>query len=511
LRQAPGWADLYAWQVERDNGTPLFRQLYLQIRAAILSLTLAPGTRLLSTRSLASRLRVARASVVSAYEQLLAEGYLAGQVGSGTYISCDLPEALERRPVSLAPATAARRVRVPAPAVRLERLAQSTGESETRPFAMGRCRVDARTVEAWRRLTQRAMRALGPAHLGYSDARGLPELCRTLCDYLQAARAVRCEPDQIVVTAGTQQAVDLAIRVLLEPRDEAWVEDPGYPMTRAALLAAGVRARAVPVDDQGLDVTAGCRTAPRARVAFVTPSNHYPLGVVLSMSRRLELLAWARETGAWIVEDDFDSEFRYAGRPLASLQGLDAGERVIYTGTFNKVLFPGLRIGFAVLPRPLLRAFVTARYLTDRHPPSLSQAVAAEFMRQGQFTTHLRRMRQVYREQRDTLALELERRAGAEVTLDVPDHGMHVVAYLRHGRPDVAVERAAAARGVVVRAISPLYTATPARSGLLLGFTGFAPETIAPAVARLAESFGDVATARARPRPPRASRSSGGR
>ena len=496
MSPAPGWAELYAWQVERDNGTPIFRQLYLQIRAAILSLTLAPGTRLPSTRALASRLRVARASVVSAYEQLLAEGYLAGKVGSGTYISSDLPEPLERRAVPRTPITA-QRPHLPHPATRLDQLAQATGESETRPFAMGRCRVDAGTVETWRRLSQRALRALGPAHLGYSDARGLPELRRTLSDYLQVARAVRCEPDQIVITSGTQQGVDLAIRVLLEPGDEAWVEDPGYPMTRAALLAAGVRARAVPVDGQGLDVTAGRRAAPKARVAFVTPSNQYPLGVVLSMPRRLELLAWARAAGAWIVEDDFDSEFRYAGRPLASLQGLDDGERVIYTGTFNKVLFPGLRIGFAVVPRPLLRAFVTARFLADRHPPSLTQAIAAEFMSQGHFTTHLRRMRQLYRDQRDALALELERQAGADVALDVPDHGMHIVAYLRHGRSDVAVERAADKRGVVARAISPLYTAAPPRPGLLLGFTGFAPEAIAPAVTRLAASFGDIARRRA--------------
>ncbi len=492
MSRGSGWAELYAWQVERGQATPLFRQLYLQIRSAILTLTLPPGTRLPSTRSLASRLQVARASVVSAYEQLLAEGYLEGKVGSGTYISSDLPERLERRPPGRAPATTARRPPVPAPATRLERLAPSIGEGSAQAFAMGRCRVDARTVETWRRLTQRALRALGPSHLGYSDARGLPELRRALCDYLQAARAVRCDPEQIVVTAGTQQAVDLAIRVLLEPGAEAWVEDPGYPMTRAALLAAGVRARAVPVDGQGLDVTAGHRVAPKARVAFVTPSNHYPLGVVLSMPRRLELLAWAREAGAWIVEDDFDSELRYAGRPLASLQGLDDGERVIYTGTFNKVLFPGLRIGFAVVPRPLLSAFVTARYLADRQPPSLLQTVFAEFMSDGHFTTHLRRMRQIYRGQRDALAGALARRAGAELAFEVPDHGMHLVAYPRHGRSDVAVERAAAARGVIARAISPLYTAARPRSGLLLGFTGFTPEAIVAAAAALAASVGDV-------------------
>ena len=486
MSRASGWAELYVWHVERDNGTPIFRQIYLQIRAAILSLTLAPGTKLPSTRALAARLRVARASVVSAYEQLLAEGYLAGKVGSGTYISTDLPEPLERRPAARASAPA-RGPRLPAPALRLERFTQSTGESETRPFAMGRCRLDAYTERAWRTLTQRTLRTLGAIHLGYTDARGLPELREALCEYLRAARAVRCEPEQVVVTAGTQQGVDLAIRVLFERGDEAWVEDPGYPPSRLALDAAGVRTRPVPVDGQGLDVAAGRRAAPRARAAFVTPSNHYPLGAVLSMPRRLELLAWAREHGAWIVEDDFDSEFRYSGRPLASLQGLDDGERVIYVGTFNKVLFPGLRLGFVVVPRPLLRAVVTARHLSDRHPPSLTQSVAAEFMRQGHFTTHLRRMRQLYREQRDTLVRELDRRAGADLEVEAPDHGMHVVAYLRHGRPDVAVERAAAARGVIARAISPLYIAARPRSGLLLGFTGFAPEAIAPAVARLAE------------------------
>jgi len=500
LSRAPGWAELYAWQVERDNATPIFRQVYLQVRAAILSRTLAPGTRLPSTRALAARLRVARASVVSAYEQLLAEGYLDGRVGSGTYISADLPEPLERRPVTRGGA-AARQPQLPAPALRLERMRQATGESETRPFAMGRCRLDASTAEAWRRLSQRALRTVGAAHLGYTDARGLPELRAALCDYLRAARAVRCEPEQLIVTAGTQQGVDLAIRVLFQPGDEAWVEDPGYPPSRAALAAAGVRTRPVPVDGQGLDVAAGRRAAPRARAAFVTPSNHYPLGVVLSMPRRLEMLAWARETGAWIVEDDFDSEFRYAGRPLASLQGLDDGERVIYVGTFNKVLFPGLRLGFVAVPRPLLRAMVNARHLSDRHPPSLTQTVVAEFMRQGHFTSHLRRMRQAYRAQRDALVGELQRWAGADIEVESPDHGMHVVAYLRQGRSDVAVERVAASRGVVARAISPLYVQAPPRPALMLGFTGFAPDVITQAAARLADAVSAT--------PPRARRSSG--
>jgi GntR family transcriptional regulator/MocR family aminotransferase len=298
---------------------------------------------------------------------------------------------------------------------------------------------------------------------------------------------VRCDPDQIIVTAGTQQAVDLAIRVLLEPGDEAWIEDPGYPLTSYALTAAGVTLRPIPVDAQGLDVAAGIRAAPRARAVFVTPSHQFPTGVVLSMARRLELLAWAREAGAWIVEDDYASEFRYSGRPLASLQGLDETGRVIYVGTLNKALFPGLRIGYAVVPRPLLRAFVGVRYVMDRQPASLFQPVVAAFMREGHFAAHVRRMRLMYREQRDVLAESLSRRAGDAVMVDVPDQGMHLVAYLRDGLSDVVVERAAREAGVVVRAMSRLYKAAPPRAALMLGFSGHRPQVIVPAAARLAQ------------------------
>ena len=485
MTSAPGWGDLYAWQVDRGGTTPLFRQVYLEIRSAILARRLPPGTKLPSTRALSVRLGLARGSIVSAYEQLLAEGYLTGKVGSGTYISSDLPEPIERRSVTRAAPRIVRPPRLPLRAKAMHDAALSTAESDHRPFTTGRCSVDARTVEAWRTLTRRAVRSLGPIHLGYSDARGLLEVRTTICEYLQAARAVRCEPEQIVVTSGTQQAVDLAIRILFDRGDEVWVEDPCYPMTSAALTAAGVTLRPIPVDGQGLDVERGIRLAPQARAAFVTPSNQFPLGVVLSMARRLALLSWAREADAWIIEDDYDSEFRYAGRPLASLQGLDDDARTIYVGTLNKTLFPGLRIGYAVVPPSLLRAFVNARYLTDRHPPSLYQTVTAEFMRQGHFTAHIRRARLLYREQRGTLVAELRRRAGNRLALAAPDHGKHLVAYLRDGRSDVAVEDAALRRGVIVRAISRMYLKARPRSGLMLGFTGYPRAAMVSAVAHL--------------------------
>ncbi len=252
-------------------------------------------------------------------------------------------------------------------------------------------------------------------------------------------------------------------------------------------MAAGATVRPIPVDGQGIDVGAGIKSAPNARAVFVTPSHQFPTGVVLSMARRLELLAWAREKNAWIVEDDYASEFRYGGRPLASLQGLDEGERVIYIGTLNKALFPGLRMGYAVVPRRLLRAFVAARYLMDRQPSTLSQAVVTAFMEEGHFAAHIRRMRLLYRDQRDVLVAALKSRLGADVTVDAPDQGMHLVAYTRRGLSDVAIERAGRQHGVIVRAMSRLHVAAAPRSALVLGFSGYPRQTIGPAVESLAQ------------------------
>ncbi|MEA2858268.1 MAG: GntR family transcriptional regulator / MocR family aminotransferase [Methylobacteriaceae bacterium] len=297
---------------------------------------------------------------------------------------------------------------------------------------------------------------------------------------------MRCDPEQIVVTGGTQQSIDIVIRVLLGPEKQVWMEDPGYPLTRQALLAAGVEVRPVRVDTHGLDVHAGISAAPSARAVFVTPSHQFPTGVVLSMGRRLELLEWAQQNDAWIVEDDYASEFRYSGRPLASLQGLDDSERVIYIGTLNKALFPGLRLGYVVVPHALLKAFVAARYLMDRHSSTLDQAVVASFMAEGHFASHIRRIRLLYQEQRDTLASALKKRLGDELKVAVPDQGMHLVAYTRKGLSDISLERAAAQKGVIVKAMSRLYAEAPVRSALMFGFSGYPRQTIAPAVARLA-------------------------
>jgi GntR family transcriptional regulator / MocR family aminotransferase len=480
------WADLYAFEVMRTDQTPLFRQLYQQLRSAILSRSLRPGTKLPSTRELSSQLGVSRSAAVAAYEQLLAEGYTSGRRGSGTYVSSDLPEPIDANPQrGKKPVTA---IRSNAAEMRsIGDFVDVTVQSDERPFNLGRTLVDARTVELWRKLSARTFRSLSRSHLGYSDPRGTIELRKTICDYLQVARAVRCDPEQIVVTTGTQHAIDIAIRTLPGLDKEVWIEDPGYPLTRQALLAAGAKVRPIPVDGQGIDVGRGIKLAPNAVAVFVTPSHQFPTGVVLSMARRLELLDWAREKSAWIVEDDYASEFRYGGRPLASLQGLDEGERVIYIGTLNKALFPGLRMGYAVVPRALLRAFVATRYLMDRQPSTLGQTVVAAFMEEGHFAAHIRRMRLLYRDQRDVLVAALKSRLGADLTVDPPDQGMHLVAYTRRGLSDVAIERTGHRHGVIVRAMSRLHVAAVPRSALVLGFSGYPRPAIVPAVERLAQ------------------------
>ncbi len=467
--------------IDRRSPTPLFRQIHAALSTSIVDGRLPAGARLPASRALAEQLHLSRTVVVAAYEQLLAEGYATGRIGSGTYVAPDLPE----RPRGRALVVKARGAMGYA-APRLAGKVDVTLQGDDRPFNLGRTLIDQRTFDQWRRLNARALRAMPKSHLGYGDPRGSVELRGAIAAYLGSARGVRCDAEQIIVTSGTQHALDLVVRVLLPVGSEAWVEDPGYPLTREVLAAGGVATRPLRVDAQGIDVAAGVAAAPRARAAFITPSHQFPTGVVLSMARRLELIAWASASDAWIVEDDYASEFRYGGRPLAALQGLDTAERTIYIGTLNKALFPGLRAGYLVVPEPLLPAFVTTRYLMDRQPPALQQEVLAEFITDGHLSSHIRRMRTRYRDQRDHLVAALQRRAGDRLDVERPDQGMHLVAHLRPGLSDAAIERTALANGVVVRALSKLYVKAKPRQGLLLGFSGYPAAAIAGAAGRLA-------------------------
>ena len=469
------WSDLLDLSLDQGSGRPIFLQIYLLIRDAIVARKLAPGVKLPSSRQLASRLKVSRTSAVSAYDQLLAEGYAVSRGGSGTYVSDDVPPPLitatgqdiaTGRP-------APERMRLSMAGERYRAFGATLGPPVRLPFAVGCCSVDAKTIEAWRRIGASHMRRFDRINLAYADPAGEAALRREIAAYLRAARAVHCDDDQVVILSGSQQAIDLSMRTLLDPGDTVWVEDPGYAATREALQAAGARIVPIPVDEHGLDVGAGKAIAGDARAVYITPSHQYPTGAVMSMARRLELLAWAADTGAWIIEDDYDSEFRYAGKPLASLQGIDRGHCVIYVGTLSKVLFPGLRLGFAVVPRPLVDMFRGARFLSDRAPPTLQQAMTADFMRQGYLTSHIRRMRQLYREARDVVVDDIRRHLGDLVTIDVPDGGMQLVVHFRDGISDIEITAVAQHAGLVVRPLSPHFVAAPPRHGLVLGFSGF--------------------------------------
>ncbi len=487
--RTPGWAALHDWGTARNSDIPLFTQVYRQIRRAILEHRLQPGSKLPSTRELAQQLTVSRSAVVTAYDQLIAEGYVQGQHGSGTYVSADIPQPANKR------SSKSNRARSPdSKPFNLKAIADFTDvtvQGSALPFNLGRTLIDERTREQWRKVSTRTFRSLENDHFGYSDPRGSLKLRNAICDYLRVSRSVRCEPDQIVVTAGTQHAIDLIARILPEIHTDVWVEDPGYLPTRQSLASHGARVHPVPVDTQGLIVRAGIKSAPKARAVFVTPSHQFPTGVVMSMARRLELIAWARDANAWIIEDDYASEFRYGGHPLASMQGLDDSERVIYIGTLNKALFPGLRLGYAVIPAGMLRAFVTARYLSDRQPSSLTQSIVADFMEGGYFAAHIRRMRLAYRIQRDALVTALRRSLHDKLFVEPPDQGMHLIAYPKHRLSDVSLERAAHEHGVVVRAMSRMYVTAPAKSALMLGFSGYPVRLIAPAVSRLTKAMRD--------------------
>jgi GntR family transcriptional regulator/MocR family aminotransferase len=460
------------------------RQLAARLREVITLGKFKPGERLPSTRALASSLGLARGTVMEVFDQLAAEGYLDAHVGAGTRVA----QALEDCIPFARPALVARPKRVglnlPPKAARYAEIARSLAPLPSVPFSIAVATGAVAPDDNWRRLGNRIRATPAAEPSSYGDPRGLAELRAAIADHVRKARAVTCAPEQVIITGGTQQGLYLAGRVLLVPGDTVWAENPAYPGLTAVLGDCDIRIHRVPVDRQGIDIGMGITAHPNARAAFVTPSHQYPLGMPLSMSRRTALLAWARENDSWIVEDDYDSELRYAGHPFPSMQGMDP-TRVVYLGTFSKVLFPGLRLGYAIVPEPLVDAFAGARVLMDRHSPTIDQHVLAAFMREGYFETHIRRIRSVYAERRAVLSAAIGKELLPWVSLQPSDQGMHLVIWLKAGINDIQVAARAEAAGVVVRPISPMYAGKHRRSGLMLGFGGFPPDHLEMAVSRL--------------------------
>ena len=471
------------------EGPPLHTRIYRQLREHILAGALAPGARLPSARTLASDLGVSRNTVESAFGQLVAEGFLVRRVGSGSEVAASLADAVPfaRRPGAprnRRPDTPARPPRLSARGTLMARSGQAEIDSDLfgGPGATNVAGFPRRT---WNRFLARRARRGGVAILGSAAPAGLLELRRQIAEYATLARGLRCAPEQVLVVGSTQQAIDLAARVLLDPGDEALVEEPGYSGARAALLAAGARVRGLPVDGDGLVTDALPEEGAARRLLYLTPSHQFPLGVTLALARRLAVLAWARRAAAWVIEDDYDSEFRYDGRPLAALHALDTAERVLYVGTYNKVLFPGLRLAYLILPAALVDPFAAARRIVDGHSPPLAQAALADFMASGQFALYMRQARQHYGEKRDLLVARATRAWGGHVRLGPSSTGLHLVAHLAPGTDDRAMAAAARESGLGIGPLSRYYAGSRGEPGLVLSYGGSSHAGIARGVDRL--------------------------
>ena len=477
-------------------GKPIATWLYEELRAAILDGRLKANTRLPSTRYLAAQHGIARGTVIAAFEPLLEEGYLESRQGSGSYVAANLPDrffhaALAQEPLKTVP---------------LSEASLSTWGAQLRatfpprtfnevglPLEANLPALDLFPIALWGRLAGRRIRNASHRLLGSGESTGYLPLRQAVADHLGTARGVKCTADQVIIVSGTQQTLQIIASLVLDPGDRVWMEDPGYIGALAAFKAAKAEIIPVPVDAQGMNVEQGQRLAPRAKLAYITPAHQFPLGVSLSLERRLALLRWAHRAKAWIFEDDYDSEYRFSGRPLPSLQSLDASQCVIFAGSFNKMLFPTLRLGYVVLPPKLVEPFLHARGMSDRFAAVLDQAVLCDFFTEGHFGQHIRRMREAYAERLSAL-LETARTGPLAGLVEIASiqAGMQTAAILPAHCPDLAATRTAATHGIDVLPLSVFQLQRTDINGLLLGFANFTPAAIRKAAQKLAKALSSM-------------------
>lgn len=479
--------------LDPNAAIPLHQQLYDELRRSILTGRLLPQQRIPSSRSLAKSLSISRTTVIQSYDRLLSEGYLETMRGSGTYVCSQLPdELLHSTPIQPLD-------KQPYPPVHLSRygndLAQAPFQLLKEPdqpicFRYGRPAFDRFPLKLWRRLLSRQSRTTG--WMDYAtDMQGYQPLREAIAQYLNRARAVQCAPEQVVITNGTQQALDLMMRLLIEPGDTIALEDPSYLSARRIFLSHGAKLLPVPVDEFGLQVERLTKQENKPiRLVYVTPSHQFPTGATLSLPRRLELLAWANQQNALILEDDYDSEYRYGDRPIPALQGLSQGQSVIYIGTFSKVLFPSLRIGYLVLPPHLVSVAVQAKWLSDRHLPILDQMVLTDFITEGHLESHIRKMRSYYDQNRQVLVQALRMHFGEQITILGEKAGLHLMVRLRTNLSDAEIVQYAAQEGVGVLLAQPHYLAPADRHELIFGYGELNPTQIQTGIAQLAQAIG---------------------
>jgi GntR family transcriptional regulator / MocR family aminotransferase len=489
IRRTGAFATLFL-PLDRGSSEFLQGQICAGLRQAVSTGLLAPGARLPSTRSLAAELDVSRTTVVAALVQLIEEGYLVARERSGTFVADEVPGVAPALPPMLEPDDAVP-VRLSHRAQELARAATALHSAQPRPraFRLARPALDAFPVREWNRILSRRAARVTIAQLDYGQES--PELRAVIAEVAGSARGMRVHADQVLLFGGGQRALEFAATAMLDRGEAAWMEDPGYPGARAVLRSSGAEVAYVPVDRQGMVVADGQAAAPTARLVYTTPSCQFPLGVTMSIERRQELLAWAGRAGACVVEDDYDAEFRHRGAPLASLAGLDRSGRVLYVGSFSRTLFPSLRLGYLIVPAALVDRLRAARAAMEEQLPALVQLAVADFIAEGHFARHLRRMRVLYRERREALLAAAE---SVGLAIRPTESGLHVIADLAPEADASAVAAAAARRSVEVAPLSLFHAdgrACP--PALVLGFGAVDAPSVRPAMLELAAAIAETA------------------
>ncbi len=474
--------------IDRKLSKPLHRQICDGYKNAILRGQMRAGQQVPSTRSLSLELKISRIPILNAYAQLLAEGYFETRSGAGTFVSQALPEDLHESVDRPQPSNALIRPESRALSQRSQFIPPRGNAPWTYgsgAFSVGQLGFDHFPIRVWSNLLARHARSVRASSLNYGDPMGLKEFREVVATYLRTARAVHCDASQVLVVSGSQQALDVSARALLDIGDRIWIEEPSYSLMRHAFLLASCELVPVPVDQNGLIVAAGIKACTEARAAYVTPSHQFPLGFTMSASRRLQLLDWAKRAGSWIIEDDYDSEYRFESMPIASLQGLDRHSRVIYIGTFSKTLFPSLRLGYLVIPPDLVERFAAVKRTIDIFPSTLHQEVLADFISNGHFARHIRKTSLLYAERRNVLVNAIRDAFGDQLEIVGSDAGMHLVVLLPPGLRDTEISTRAASFNLWLWPLSSSYVGKAKRQGFILGFAGTPAADIPAAIRHL--------------------------
>jgi GntR family transcriptional regulator/MocR family aminotransferase len=471
--------------IDKGLKTPVYKQLYNELKSGILNGMLKPGDRLPSSREMCREFGVSRNTVLQVFGQLEAEGFLTGQTGAGTYVNVEIN--LFRK------SSKAGKIKQPGHET-LSRPnglnnvleGQNSAAEPARPFQVSVPLVKAFPWDVWARITAAVYREAPHMHLGYDDAQGYAPLREALAAHLRISRSINCEADQILIVNGSRQAIHLAAELLLSEGDECWMEDPGYNGAKSAFKRFGGIICPVPITENGIDLDYATGHFPTAKMVYVTPSHQYPLGSTLLLSQRVRLLNWAAGHRMWVIEDDYDSEFRYNSRPIPALQGLDTKGNVIYIGTFSKVLLPALRMGYMVFPSTALaRRFTIAKAVTDGQSAVMNQAIVAEFIKEGHFSRHIRRMRLLYKEAQDTLIVLIKKHLDGLLTPVAVEAGMHLVAFLPEGMDAEAISAEAEKRGIYLQTINQYSLEFKYPNGLVLGFAGYLPQEMERTIVEL--------------------------